>query len=113
MTTTELQHNQQVLYNAIFNLGVITEKKRVNSWLESGLQNKWQIRDGIKSDKSYTESLKSEINNFYSMVDEKLDANSSFTSGQQKNTVENKEPDHYQKLEANDFYIEVDNMLRN
>tara|TARA_R110000868_G_scaffold16672_7_gene74138 strand:- start:1516 stop:1857 length:342 start_codon:yes stop_codon:yes gene_type:complete len=112
MTTTEVEQNQQALYNAIYNLGVTAERKRVNSWLESGLKNKWQVRDGIKSGKSFTESHHEEINNFYSMVDEKLDTNSSFTSVQQKNIVENKESDHYQKLEAKDFYDEVDSLLR-
>lgn len=112
MTATELEQNQQALYNAIYNLGVTAERKRVNSWLESGLQNKWQIRDGIKSGKSFKNFHQSEINNFYGVVDERLDSKSNFANGQQKNEINNKEPDHYQKLEAKDFYAEVDSMLR-
>ena len=112
MTTTDIQHNQQALYNAIFNLGITAERKRVESWLESGLKNKWQIRDGIKSGKSFTESQQSEINNFYGVVDERLDSKTNFANGQQKNEINTKEPDHYQKLEAKDFYAEVDSMLR-
>ncbi|WP_396633601.1 hypothetical protein [Maribacter sp. R86514] len=116
MNETYLKLNDQALYNEIFNLGVTSgitaERKRVNSWLESGIKNKWQIRDGIKSGKSFADFHQSEINNFYGVVDEKIDSKFNFTNGQQKNIVENKEPDHYQRLEAKDFYDEVDSLLR-
>tara|TARA_R110002074_G_scaffold57077_7_gene140497 strand:+ start:9997 stop:10341 length:345 start_codon:yes stop_codon:yes gene_type:complete len=113
MTTEQIQKNQQELYNSIFNLGVETEKKRVNSWLESDLQNKWQIRDGIKSGNSFTETNQSDISNFYGNVDEMLNSKSNINSENNRtNIVENKEPDYYQKLEAQDFYDEVDSMFK-
>lgn len=112
MTSQQLKQDQPDLYNSVFQMGVAKERKRVNSWINSGVTNKWELRDGILSGLSYQQSSQEEVNNFYNEVQEKLDGNfSNKISNSRNQQVEQKE-DYYSKLEAQDFYDEVDQMLK-
>lgn len=99
-------------YPEIFNFGVQKERARINSWLNSGLTI-WQIRDGIlKSNLTYQEALKQEMDSFWGQVDAKGQGTFKGSQGQSNDSGEQKE-DYYSLMEAREFYAQVDSMSKN
>ncbi|MEA1784727.1 hypothetical protein U1E44_01365 [Arenibacter sp. GZD96] len=101
-------HNSE-LYNEVFNLGVEQERIRINSWINSPITNKWELRDGIMSGLSYTDAAEREVKNFYGNVDERLDSKLPGISNSEN--PEQKE-DYYTMLEAQEFYSEIDKKFK-
>ncbi|MDB2606182.1 hypothetical protein N9Y48_00225 [Zobellia sp.] len=110
MTPERLRAENPSLYQTIFNQGVNQERTRVNGWLNSGTANKWKLRDGIKSGKSVNATSESEIDSFYGNIDKKLQGKESQSKAVQDEVLGNTAPDQYQKMEASEFYAEVDKM---
>lgn len=112
MTPEQLKNAFPEAYNEAFQRGVQKEQVRVNSWLDSGLSI-WQIRDGIlKSNLTYQEALKQEMDSFWGQVDAKRQGTFKGSIGQSNNTGEQKE-DYYSLMEAKEFYAQVDSMSKN
>lgn len=91
-----LKNSNPDLYNTIFNLGVLDTRNKVDTWLNSGISNKWQLREGILSGLDYTDFKAQEMKDF-------LEGKKTSVGNSSKN-------DHYAKLEFSEFLKEADSI---
>ncbi|MBC6999683.1 hypothetical protein [Cytophaga sp. FL35] len=111
LTPERLKAENPSLYQSVFNQGVNQERQRVQNWLKTGIENKWELRDALKSDKTVDDSSQSEIENFYGAIDNRLQGKKPQSTLAQYEVERQGAPDQYQEMEANDFYSEIDKKL--